>query len=126
MSEFELACYLGALAGVVTYVVNFARHRTAARLLSSSGLFFTAAAMAMLPHALDLPGSEGWIVLLFLLLAVLVYLSSEFGLEVVMGAFLAGAMVSLLDREDAASTSGLHEKLDGIGFGASTNRFAAG
>ena len=53
----------------------------------------------------------------FLLLAVLVYLSSEFGLEVVMGAFLAGAMVSLLDREDAVSTSGLHEKLDGIGFG---------
>jgi Kef-type K+ transport system membrane component KefB len=53
----------------------------------------------------------------FLLLAVLVYLSSEFGLEVVMGAFLAGAMVSLLDRENAVSTSGLHEKLDGIGFG---------
>lgn len=53
----------------------------------------------------------------FLLLAVLVYLSSEFGLEVVLGAFLAGAMVSLLDREDAVTTSGLHEKLDGIGFG---------
>jgi Kef-type K+ transport system membrane component KefB len=53
----------------------------------------------------------------FLLLALLVYLSSEFGLEVVMGAFLAGAMVSLLDRDDAVRASGLQDKLDGIGFG---------
>jgi Kef-type K+ transport system membrane component KefB len=53
----------------------------------------------------------------FLLLALLVYLSSEFGLEVVMGAFLAGAMVSLLDPANAVRTSGLQEKLDGIGFG---------
>jgi Kef-type K+ transport system membrane component KefB len=53
----------------------------------------------------------------FLLLALLVYLSTEFGLEVVMGAFLAGAMVSLLDHDDAVRTSGLRDKLDGIGFG---------
>src|SRR5215218_1915276 len=53
----------------------------------------------------------------FLLLALLVYLSSEFGLEVVLGAFLGGAMVSLLDREKAVRSSGLQEKLDGIGFG---------
>jgi Kef-type K+ transport system membrane component KefB len=53
----------------------------------------------------------------FLLLAVLVYLSEEFGLEVVMGAFLAGAMVSLLDPENAVRSTGLQEKLEGIGFG---------
>jgi Kef-type K+ transport system membrane component KefB len=53
----------------------------------------------------------------FLLLALLVYLSTEFDLEVVMGAFLAGAMVSLLDREDAVRSSGLQDKLEGIGFG---------
>jgi Kef-type K+ transport system membrane component KefB len=53
----------------------------------------------------------------WLLLAVLVYLSVEFGLEVVLGAFLAGALVSLLDRENALATSGLQEKLDAIGFG---------
>jgi Kef-type K+ transport system membrane component KefB len=53
----------------------------------------------------------------FLLLALLVYLSSEFGLEVVMGAFLAGAMVSLLDHDDAVRSSGLQDKLEGIGFG---------
>jgi Kef-type K+ transport system membrane component KefB len=53
----------------------------------------------------------------FLLLVVLVYFSEEFGLEVVLGAFLAGALVSLLDREDAVRATGLQEKLDGIGFG---------
>jgi Kef-type K+ transport system membrane component KefB len=37
----------------------------------------------------------------FLLLAVLVFLAERFGLEVVLGAFLAGAMVTLLDRERA-------------------------
>jgi Kef-type K+ transport system membrane component KefB len=53
----------------------------------------------------------------FLLLIGLVYMSEEFGLEVVLGAFLAGAMVSLLDRENVVSDTGLQEKLDGIGFG---------
>jgi Kef-type K+ transport system membrane component KefB len=53
----------------------------------------------------------------FLLLVVLVYMSQEFGLEVVLGAFLAGAMVSLLDREHVVRATGLQEKLEGIGFG---------
>jgi Kef-type K+ transport system membrane component KefB len=53
----------------------------------------------------------------FLLLIGLVYMSEEFGLEVVLGAFLAGAMVSLLDREHVVSDTGLQEKLEGIGFG---------
>jgi Kef-type K+ transport system membrane component KefB len=53
----------------------------------------------------------------FLLLIGLVYMSEEFGLEVVLGAFLAGAMVSLLDREDVVSDTGLQDKLEGIGFG---------
>jgi Kef-type K+ transport system membrane component KefB len=53
----------------------------------------------------------------FLLLVLLVYMSEEFGLEVVLGAFLAGAMVSLLDREKAVRDTGLTEKLEGIGFG---------
>jgi Kef-type K+ transport system membrane component KefB len=53
----------------------------------------------------------------FLLLVLLVYMSEEFGLEVVLGAFLAGAMVSLLDREHAVRDTGLTEKLEAIGFG---------
>jgi Kef-type K+ transport system membrane component KefB len=53
----------------------------------------------------------------FLLLAVLVFFAERFGLEVVLGAFLGGAMVSLLDRERAVAKTGLQEKLEGIGFG---------
>ena len=43
----------------------------------------------------------------FVLLAALVYMSEEFGLEVVLGAFLAGAIVSLLDRDREVAKSGL-------------------
>jgi Kef-type K+ transport system membrane component KefB len=53
----------------------------------------------------------------FLLLVGLVLAAQEFGLEVVLGAFLAGAMVSLLDRENALDRTGLRPKLEGVGFG---------
>jgi Kef-type K+ transport system membrane component KefB len=53
----------------------------------------------------------------FLILVVFVLMASEFGLEVVLGAFLAGAMVSLLDRDKAIDRTGLRAKLEGIGFG---------
>ena len=53
----------------------------------------------------------------FLLLAGLVLMAQEFGLEVVLGAFMAGAMVSLLDRNKAVASSGLQPKLEGVGFG---------
>ena len=53
----------------------------------------------------------------FLLLVALVLMAEEFGLEVVLGAFLAGAMVSLLDRDKAVDRSGLRAKLEGVGFG---------
>jgi Kef-type K+ transport system membrane component KefB len=50
-------------------------------------------------------------------LAGLVLMAEEFRLEVVLGAFLAGAMVSFLDRDRAVESSGLQAKLEGIGFG---------
>jgi Kef-type K+ transport system membrane component KefB len=53
----------------------------------------------------------------FVLLITLVFLADEFGLEVVLGAFLAGAMVSFLDRDDAVVSTGLKQKLEGVGFG---------
>lgn len=53
----------------------------------------------------------------FLLIALLVLMAQEFGLEVVLGAFLAGAMLSLLDHGKAVESSGLKSKLEGIGFG---------
>ena len=76
MSPFELLAYAGAIAGVIAYIVNFARRPTASRLLSSSGLFFTAAALAVLPREFGMgrggtDPTEGWLVLIFLLIAVL-------------------------------------------------------
>ena len=53
----------------------------------------------------------------FLLLVGFVLMAQEFGLEVVLGAFLAGTMVSLLDRENAVDRTGLRVKLEGVGFG---------
>jgi Kef-type K+ transport system membrane component KefB len=55
--------------------------------------------------------------LAFVLLVGFVLMADEFGLEVVLGAFLAGAIVSFLDSEKAVESSGLQAKLDGIGFG---------
>jgi Kef-type K+ transport system membrane component KefB len=55
--------------------------------------------------------------LAFVLLVGFVLVADEFGFEVVLGAFLAGATVSFLDRENAVESSGLQAKLDGIGFG---------
>ena len=55
--------------------------------------------------------------LAFVLLVGFVLMAEEFGLEVVLGAFLAGATVSFLDPEKAVEKSGLQAKLDGIGFG---------
>jgi Kef-type K+ transport system membrane component KefB len=53
----------------------------------------------------------------FVLLAALVFLAERFGLEVVLGAFLAGAIVSLIDRDGAVERTGLKTKLEAIGFG---------
>jgi Kef-type K+ transport system membrane component KefB len=53
----------------------------------------------------------------FLLVATLVFMANEFGLEVVLGSFLAGALLSLLDRDGDIVRSGLQAKLEGIGFG---------
>jgi Kef-type K+ transport system membrane component KefB len=55
--------------------------------------------------------------LAFVLLVAFVLMADEFGLEVVLGAFLAGAILSFLDPERAIDSSGLKDKLDGIGFG---------
>jgi Kef-type K+ transport system membrane component KefB len=51
------------------------------------------------------------------LLIAFVALAEQFGFEVVLGAFLAGAVVSGIDRDRAVERSGLKTKLEGIGFG---------
>ena len=53
----------------------------------------------------------------FLLLVVFVVLASKFGLEAILGAFLAGAILKLLDRDDAMTHTFFRRKLEAVGFG---------
>ncbi|WP_207957088.1 cation:proton antiporter [Rubrobacter tropicus] len=53
----------------------------------------------------------------FLLLVGLVVVAQLFGLEVILGAFFAGAMLRLLDRDEMMTHAGFHTKLQAVGFG---------
>jgi Kef-type K+ transport system membrane component KefB len=53
----------------------------------------------------------------FLLLAIFVVAASELGLEAILGAFLAGAILKLTDRDGHMTHSGFHHKLEAVGFG---------
>jgi Kef-type K+ transport system membrane component KefB len=53
----------------------------------------------------------------FLLLIVFVVLASKFGLEAILGAFLAGATLKLLDRDDMMTHTFFRRKLEAVGFG---------
>jgi Kef-type K+ transport system membrane component KefB len=53
----------------------------------------------------------------FLLLALFVVLASRFGLEAILGAFVAGATLKLVDRDEGMTHAFFHRKLEAIGFG---------
>jgi Kef-type K+ transport system membrane component KefB len=53
----------------------------------------------------------------FLLLALFVVLASRFGLEAILGAFLAGATLKMVDRDEAMTHAFFHHKLEAAGFG---------
>src|SRR3712207_353796 len=53
----------------------------------------------------------------FLLLLGLVVIAQLFGLEVILGAFFAGAVLKLLDRDRMMTHTGFHTKLQAAGFG---------
>jgi Kef-type K+ transport system membrane component KefB len=53
----------------------------------------------------------------WLLLAALVALAGELGLELILGAFAAGAMLAIVDRDDAMTHPLLHLKLEAAGYG---------
>jgi Kef-type K+ transport system membrane component KefB len=53
----------------------------------------------------------------FLLLTVFVVLASRFGLEAILGAFLAGATLKLVDRDESMTHAFFHAKLEAVGFG---------
>jgi Kef-type K+ transport system membrane component KefB len=53
----------------------------------------------------------------FLLLAAFVVLASSLGLEAILGAFLAGAILKLVDRDEAMTHPRFRAKLEAAGFG---------
>src|SRR5215211_4924847 len=53
----------------------------------------------------------------FLLLVGLVVVAQLLGLEVILGAFFAGAVLKLLDRDESMTHTGFHTKLQAVGFG---------
>jgi Kef-type K+ transport system membrane component KefB len=53
----------------------------------------------------------------FALLAVFVVLASKFGLEAILGAFLAGAILKFVDRDQAMTHPQFRQKLEATGFG---------
>ena len=53
----------------------------------------------------------------FLLMAAFVALAENLGLEVILGAFTAGAILSLVDRDALMTHPHFRTKLEGAGFG---------
>jgi Kef-type K+ transport system membrane component KefB len=53
----------------------------------------------------------------FLLLALFVVFASRFGLEAILGAFFAGATLTLVDRDKMMTHTFLRAKLEAVGFG---------
>ncbi len=53
----------------------------------------------------------------FVLLAVFVVLASKFGLEAILGAFLAGAILKFVDHDQAMTHPEFRHKLEAVGFG---------
>ena len=53
----------------------------------------------------------------FLLMAGFVALAENLGLEVILGAFTAGVVLSLIDRDTLMTHPHFRTKLDGVGFG---------
>jgi Kef-type K+ transport system membrane component KefB len=53
----------------------------------------------------------------FVLLAAFVVLADKLGLEAILGAFMAGAVLKLVDRDQAMTHPQFHHKLEAAGFG---------
>jgi Kef-type K+ transport system membrane component KefB len=53
----------------------------------------------------------------FVLLTVFVVLAEKFGLEAILGAFLAGAILKVVDRDEAMTHPQFRAKLEAVGFG---------
>ncbi|MBL3752992.1 cation:proton antiporter [Mycobacteroides abscessus subsp. massiliense] len=96
-----LAAFLGFAGVVIAVVLGLERARTVCRTL------------------LDLQDTTAEIRVrgTMALLLVFASLASAFGLESILGAFLAGAALTLLDRDDDMTHTQLYAKLHAVGFG---------
>jgi Kef-type K+ transport system membrane component KefB len=92
---------VGVLAGVLSAAPGLARSRAVQRVISEGQ---DATGQTTLRWA---------VVLLFLLLAI----ASRFGLDVVLGAVLAGIVLRAWTRRFNMDTAGLERKLDAVGYG---------
>ncbi len=97
-----LVAFLGLIAAVGLLIVGFERSSRISRALVA--LQNTAAEVRV----------RGAVALLMLFAA----LAAAFGLEAILGAFLAGATLKLLDRDRAMTHTQFHLKLRAVGFGA--------
>ena len=105
-SGFESTVVLLTLFGLVVVAVTIALSR--ARLSAP-----LSNAVARLERTTAQIGVRG----AFLLLVAFVALAADFGLEVVLGAFLAGAILRLVGQGDLLRSSRLGERLEAVGFG---------
>ncbi len=97
-----LLAFLGLVAAVGLLIVGFEQSHRVSRALEA--LSETTAEVRV----------RGAVALLMLFAA----LATAFGLEAILGAFLAGATLRLLDRDRAMTHTGFHQKLQAVGFGA--------
>jgi Kef-type K+ transport system membrane component KefB len=97
-----LVAFLALIAGVGLLIVGFERSARVSRALT----------------ALQETTAEVRIRGAVALLMVFAALATAFGLEAILGAFLAGATLKLLDRDRSMTHQGFHQKLQAVGFGA--------
>jgi Kef-type K+ transport system membrane component KefB len=119
-------------ATVILLSLFFSREAgsTASKVILLAGLFVVAVLIALLVAGIERSDRLGEVLrrlqdttaqirirAAFVLLVGLVALATELGLEVILGAFIAGAIISLVDRDRAMTHPDFRRKLEAAGFG---------
>src|SRR5919197_86921 len=119
-------------ATVILLSLFFSREAgsTASKVILLAGLFVVAVLVALLIAGIEHSRRLGEVLrrlqdttaqirirAAFVLLVGLVALATELGLEVILGAFIAGAIISLVDRDRAMTHPDFRRKLEAAGFG---------
>lgn len=119
-------------ATVILLSLFFSREAgsTASKVILLAGLFVVAVLIALLVAGVERSRRVGEVLrrlqdttaqirirAAFVLLVGLAALATELGLEVILGAFIAGAIISLVDRDRAMTHPEFRRKLEAAGFG---------